>query len=173
MEARIKRRENIITRRTTRAHKRVSILLHLNIYFFDLIRNNVARRARVDRLRCHDEAFLAATVLGSVKGVCSARKQEEVEEQDERGRFGSEGGARMFAQGFGRARAIVDTRKRERKDRVYRVRKGACVYVYVCTCARVYERDRRFGERKRNGEGRERKGKTREFACAPVCTRET
>lgn len=68
-------RRSVTTRRSEGAQR--SILLHLNIYFFDLIRNNVARRARVDRLRCHDEAFLAATVLGSVKGVCWTRSRRK------------------------------------------------------------------------------------------------
>lgn len=62
-------------------------------------------------------------------------EQEEVEEQDERGRFGSEEGARMFAQGFGRERErekFVDVRRREKKDHVYRVRKDACMYIRTC-----------------------------------------
>lgn len=46
--------DNII-RRTTRLDIAPSQYL---LYIFDLIRNNVARRARVDRLRCHDEAWL-------------------------------------------------------------------------------------------------------------------
>jgi len=37
--------------------------------------------------------------------------EKEVEEQDKVGRFGSEGGARMFAQGFGRDASERDERE--------------------------------------------------------------
>lgn len=48
-----------------------------NIYFFGLIRNNAARWARVDRLRCHDEAFLTATaMLGSVKRASTRSRRK-------------------------------------------------------------------------------------------------
>lgn len=61
-------------------------------------------------------------------------KQKEVEEeQDEAGWFGSEEGARIFAQGFGRARAREKERKIPREYHIYRVNERACTYI----CARA------------------------------------
>lgn len=97
-------------------------------------------------------------------------KQKEVEEQDEAGWFGSEGGV----QGCSRRDSAVRARKRggyEEGTHVYRVHERACTYV----CARARKRARRsIGEREGGGwrGERERKGKIREFACAPVRDRE-
>lgn len=119
-------RRSVTTRRSEGAQR--SILLHLNIYFFDLIRNNVARRARVDRLRCHDEAFLAATVLGSVKGVCWTRSRRK-----SWNRTRGDGSVPKKVQGC----SPRDSDERERERR--KITCIACAKMRVCTYVRVRE----------------------------------
>lgn len=79
-------------------------------------------------------------------------KQKEVEEQDEAGWFGSEGGV----QGCSRRDSAVRARKRggyEESTHVYRVHERACTYV----CARARKRARRsIGEREGGGGGAEK-----------------
>lgn len=124
-------------------------------------RNNVARWARVDRLRCHDEAFFAATEFGSVKEACSTREAEG-------SRRTGRGRTVWFRGRCKDSAANMDPRKREIcigkiSDRERRL-SCARVYIYACTYVHIHMR-KRDGEKKW---GRKKRGKAREFACAPA-----
>lgn len=109
-------------------------------------------------------------------------KQKEVEEQDEVGWLGSEGDARMLAQGFGRACEYGPVKKKERErerqrqieNDVYRVHERICTHIrtYMYTCVNVETGSRGGGGRREKGREKEERKGSRIRVCARAGDRE-